>query len=107
MARNIFTKTLKKVYQYKVALLFIALWAHVSLLNLFFVSYTGPVFLWQENSEPLTIQVHFFIALVTTLFYLAITKLRQANALKKVKIADKVWLACSLVLVLSIGFLLI
>lgn len=106
MAKNVFTKMLKKIYQYKITLLFLALWAHVSLLNLFFVSYSGPVFLWQENSEPLTIQVHFLIALLTTIFYLLVTKIRQANAIKETKITDKIWLACSLFLVLSIGFVL-
>lgn len=105
MANNVITKTLKKLYRYKIALLFIALWAHVSLLNLFFVSYTGPVFLWQENSEPLTIQVHFLIALFTTLFYLSVSKIRQVNAIKTVKVTDKFWLVCSVVLLLSIGFL--
>ncbi len=105
MANNVITKTLKKLYRYKIALLFIALWAHVSLLNLFFVSYTGPVFLWQENSEPLTIQVHFLIALLTTLFYLSVSKIRQVNAIKTVKVTDKFWLVCSVVLLLSIGSL--
>jgi len=107
MANNVITKTLKKIYQYKIALLFLALWAHVSLFNLFFVSYSGPVFLWEENSELLTIQVHLFIALLTTGFYLAVNKLSKINKAKKIKVTDKMWLACSLALVLSIGFLLI
>ena len=107
MANNVITKTLKAIYQFKVTLLFFVLWVHVSLLNLFFVNYSGPVFLWQENSELLTIQVHMLIALATTGFYLAVSKLRQANKAKKVKVADKVWLLCSLALVLSIGFLLL
>ena len=107
MANNVVIKTLKSIYQYKIALLFLALWAHVSLLNLFYVSYSGPVFLWQENSQLLTIQVHIFIALLTTGFYLAVNKLRQVNKTKTEKITDKVWLVCSLFLVFSIGFLLI
>jgi hypothetical protein len=107
MASNVITKTLKKLYQYKVALLFLALWGHVSVLNLFFVTYNGPVFLWQENSEPLTIQVHLLIALLSTGFYLTVSKIRQLNMAKTAKITDKIWLACSLILVLSIGFLLV
>jgi hypothetical protein len=107
MANNVVTKTLKSIYQHKIALLFLALWAHVSLLNLFYVSYSGPVFLWQENSQLLTIQVHIFIALLTTGFYLAVNKLRQVNKTKTEKITYKVWLFCSLFLVFSIGFLLI
>lgn len=107
MANNVITKTLKAIYQYKITLLFLLLWAHVSLLNLFYVSYSGPVFLWQENSEPITIQVHFLIALLTTGFYLLVSKLRQVNKEKKAIITDRIWLACSLFLVFSIGFLLL
>ena len=107
MANNVITKTLKVIYQYKILLMFFVLWAHVSLLKLFFVNYRGPVFLWQENSELLTIQVHFFIALLTTFFYLTVSKLRQLKGTKKFIIADKTWLLLSLVLVLSIGFLLL
>lgn len=77
MANNVITKTLKTIYQYKIFLLFLALWGHVSLLNLFYVAYRGPVFLWHENSQPLTILVHMLIALLTTSFYLLVTKLRK------------------------------
>lgn len=107
MANNVITKTLKAAYQYKIVLLFIALWAHVSVLNLFFVSYSGPVFLWQENSELLTIQVHLLIALLSTGFYLTLRKIKQFNSTNKVKVADKIWLFCSLIMIFSIGFLLI
>jgi hypothetical protein len=77
------------------------------LLNLFYVNYKGPVFLWQENSEPLTISVHLLIALLGAGFYLAVSKLRQIDTTKKVRISDKFWLACSLVLVFFIVFLLV
>lgn len=107
MANNVMTKTLKAIYQYKILLMFFVLWLHVSLLNLFFVNYSGPVFLWQENSELLTIQVHFFIALLTTIFYLTVTKIRQLKGEKKLAVTDKTWLFCSLVLMLSIGLLLL
>jgi len=83
MANNVITNALKALYQYKMTLLFLLLWAHVSLLNLFFVNYRGPVFLWQENSEILTILVHFLIALVSTAFFLAITKLSKVSGNKK------------------------
>ena len=88
-------------------LLFFILWAHVSLLNLFFVNYSGPVFLWEQNSQLLTIQTHFFIALITTVFFLLVTKLRMINRHKKVKISDKIWLLCSILLLASITFLII
>ncbi|MFT6248716.1 MAG: hypothetical protein ACJAUY_002325 [Cognaticolwellia sp.] len=107
MAKNVITKTLKAIYQYKMVLLFFILWAHVSLLNLFFVNYSGPVFLWEQNSQFLTIQTHFFIALITTVFFLLVTKLRMINRHKKVKISDKIWLLCSILLLASITFLII
>jgi hypothetical protein len=107
MVNKVIRKTLKALYQYKIVLMFIVLWAHVSLLNLFFVNYSGPVFLWKENSELLTIQVHFAIALLTTGFYLLVSKLRQANQTKQVKIADRIWLSCSVLLIASIVFVLI
>ncbi|AWB56442.1 hypothetical protein DBO93_01900 [Colwellia sp. Arc7-D] len=107
MAKNVITKTLKAIYQYKMVLLFFILWAHVSLLNLFFVNYSGPVFLWEQNSQLLTIQTHFFIALITTVFFLLVTKLRMINRHKKVKISDKIWLLCSILLLASITFLII
>tara|TARA_R110000744_G_scaffold7953_11_gene27092 strand:- start:280 stop:621 length:342 start_codon:yes stop_codon:yes gene_type:complete len=107
MKNNVISKILTALYQYKMTLLFLVLWAHVSLLNLFYVNYSGPVFLWQENSQLQTIQVHFLIALITTLFFLAVTKLRLMNRNKAVKITDKIWLACSVLLIASIAFVLI
>tara|TARA_R110000737_G_scaffold326879_1_gene340829 strand:- start:1438 stop:1761 length:324 start_codon:yes stop_codon:yes gene_type:complete len=107
MTANVISKILTAIYQYKITLLFFVLWAHVSLLNLFYVNYSGPVFLWQENSQFQTIQVHFLIALITTLFFLAVTKLRLMNRNKTVKIADTIWLTCSVLLIASIAFLLI
>ena len=89
MVNNVVTKMLKAIYQYKMTLLFFIVWAHVSLLNLFYVNYSGPVFLWQENSELLTIQTHFVIALITTVFFLAITKLRKISGNKVFKTTVK------------------
>jgi len=86
MANNVITKKLKALYQYKMTLLFLLLWLHVSLLNLFYVNYRGPVFLWEENSQLLTIQVHCLIALTSTGFFLAITKLRKLSGDKWPKV---------------------
>jgi hypothetical protein len=99
-------RAIKAIYQYKVTLLFLTFWAHVSLLNLFFVNYNGPVFLWDENSQLLTLQVHFSIAALATLFYIVITKIRQFSHVSKFKVGEKIWLSCSLVLLLSISLVL-
>lgn len=82
MAKNVITKTLKALYQYKMTLLFLLLWMHVSLLNLFYVNYSGPVFLWEENSRFQTIQIHFLIALASTVFFLVVSKLRNLTGSK-------------------------
>jgi len=85
--------------------LFITLFVHISLLDLFFVTYNGPVFLWDKNSEMLTILTHFTIALCSVLFYLLISKLRGQYQAGQFKIGEKIWIMCSLFLVLSIGFI--
>lgn len=73
---------IKKIYQYKITLLFFVLWAHVSMLNLFYVDYTGPVFLWEKNTQLLTILIHMAIAGLTTGVYLAICKIRSLIGIK-------------------------
>lgn len=102
MALNVIKKTLKKIYQFKMTLLFLAFWAHVSILNLFYFNYSGPVFLLEENSAPLTIQVHFLIALLSTLFYFFVSKVRIANELKKSKITDNMWFISCIILIMLI-----
>ena len=76
-------KTLKAIYQYKITLLFLALWAHVSLLNLIYVNYSGPVFLWEKNTELLTIFVHILIAGISTGFYIVVSKIRALIKINK------------------------
>lgn len=68
----------------KTAQLFLVLWLHISLLNLFFVNHQGIVFLWQENGELNTLLTHFLTALIAVLFYMAITKIR-ARLSKRIK----------------------
>lgn len=57
-------------------LVFIIIWLHISVLDLFYITYRGPVFLWQENAQLLTLVVHFLIALTTTGLYKIISKAR-------------------------------
>jgi len=57
--------------------LFLVLWLHISLLNLFFVNRNGFVFLWQESIEINTLFTHLFSALSATLFYFTISKVRD------------------------------
>ena len=64
---NLFSKAF--LTRHRLKLLFVTIWLHVSVLDLFFVTYRGPVFLWQENAQPLTLLVHFLIALATVTLY--------------------------------------
>lgn len=100
-------RAIKAIYQYKLTLLFLIFWAHVSLLNLFFVNYSGPVFLWEENSQLLTLQVHFFIAALATFFYILVTNIRKFSHASKFKVGEKIWLISSLILFLSISVILL
>lgn len=58
------------------------IWLHISVLDLFYVTYNGPVFLWQENTQLLTLIVHFSIALVTTGLYKIMSKIRAKKSQK-------------------------
>jgi len=66
----------KTLLKNKATQLFFVLWLHISLLNLFFINHRGFVFLWQENGELNTLMTHFITALLATLFYIAVTKIR-------------------------------
>ena len=79
---------------------------HITLLDLFFVQYSGPVFLWEENLRWSTLLVHVLIAVLTWAFYLFITKLRREYQLGQFKIGENIWIACSFFILFSIGFLL-
>ncbi|TWX55287.1 hypothetical protein [Colwellia hornerae] len=90
----------------KATQLFFVLWLHISLLNLFFVNKRGVVFLWQQNSELNTLLTHFITALIATLIYLAITKIRIALAEKKLTVSHNVFVVGSVVILVLIGFML-
>ncbi|MGB1199880.1 MAG: hypothetical protein ACPG46_12590 [Thalassotalea sp.] len=65
----------KQRKQFVVVLLL--LWLHVTVLDLFFLTSHKVVFLWEDSFAPLTLLVHFAIALAASLIYLAICRFRQ------------------------------
>jgi hypothetical protein len=69
---NLFPKAF--LTKHRLKLLFVTIWLHVSALDLFFVTYRGPVFLWKENMELQTLVVHFLIALLTVGLYWLMTQ---------------------------------
>lgn len=91
----------------KVLLLFLVLWLHISLFDLFYVSYSGPVFYWDENLRGETILVHFLLAFISALFYFLIGLIRVKYQARKIKITDKFWLISSIFMVISIGYFMI
>jgi hypothetical protein len=90
----------------KPLLLFIVLWLHISLLDLFFVTYSGPVFLWSENLRAESFIVHTLIAFGGVGLYVLLTRAKQEYVAGNLNIGDKTWLFCSLMLILSIGYTL-
>jgi hypothetical protein len=91
----------------KATQLFLVLWLHISLLNLFFVNLRGFVFLWQENSELNTLATHFITALAGTLFYIIVTKIRMHLTDKKLSVGNNVFVFGSVIMLALIGFVLI
>ncbi len=55
-------------------LLFAVVWLHITMLNLFYVSYSGPVFFWSESAQLKTLAIHLFVSLMTLVFYFALRR---------------------------------
>ena len=60
----------------KVVYLAIAIWLHITLLDLFYVSLSGPLFFWAESVELKTLATHLFITLITVMTYLLLHRAR-------------------------------
>lgn len=90
----------------KTFFLFLIIWLHVSLLDLFFVNYSGPVFLWKENTELKTLAVHFSIALITTFSFMLAEKMHQLYQQGALFIREPLLIACSIGMLAAIGLLL-
>lgn len=58
------------ILRHQAKLLFAVIWLHVTILDLWYVTYSGPVFFWQESLQLKTIFIHLTIAVVTLGFYL-------------------------------------
>ena len=87
--------------------LFLILFLHMSLLDLFYVTTSGPVFMWQENMQTKTIFVHILIALLSVALYAILVNAQKIAKSRYIRVGDKFWLASSMVLVVSIGYLLL
>ena len=64
---NLFPK--KFIIRHQAKLLFLVVWGHVTILDLCYVTYSGPIFFWQENLQPFTLFIHLTVASLTLAFY--------------------------------------
>ncbi len=93
-------------YKQKAFFVFLVIFMHVTLLDLFFVNYNGPVFLWQESLHWLTIATHILIAGLSAIIFQLLLILRRDYQYGKFVLSEKVLIGCSLCVLLSIGFLI-
>ncbi len=70
---NLFPR--KFIARHQEKLLFAVVWLHVTMLNLFYVSYSGPIFFWSESVQLKTLAIHLSVALVTLGLYFTLIKL--------------------------------
>lgn len=54
-----------------------AIWLHITLLDLFYITSHGIVFLWHENGQIKTLLTHAVIAWLVFGFYLVVSRYRQ------------------------------
>jgi hypothetical protein len=74
---------IKFITRHQAKLLFIVVWAHVTILDLFYVSYAGPVFLWDKSIQMHTLFIHLVVAFSTLAFYFLLMEINIRFRLKK------------------------
>ena len=94
-----------RLHKRKLLILFLGLFLHVLVFNLFYVTPNGAVFYWQENFNLHALSVYLLTALMSIASYLVITLTRTKLRATKVQIGDKVWLYSSLLIIPFICYL--
>ena len=87
--------------------LFIVLFVHFSLLDLFFVTHKGPVFLIDKNLEIKTILTHLAIVCISVGFYVVLNSSVSYFRDDDSKVSDFTWVLWSALMIFAIGFILI
>lgn len=90
----------------KYSILFVCLFIHSLLLNLFYLQNGVPIFYWDENLNLNAISTYLVSAILSVAFYGLLSHLRKLKNSGKVKVGDKGWLILSLFLLVSIVALL-
>ena len=70
---NLLPLTFIKRHQAK--LLFVVILAHVTILDLVYVSYDGPIFFWRQNLQWFTAFIHLVVAFMSLIFYFMLIRL--------------------------------
>ena len=88
----------------KVIYLALAIWVHITLLDLFCITLQGPSFFWAESIELKTLLTHLFITLITVIayFFLHHARLSLQETLQFNNKVLVIFLAATLVLAILI-----
>jgi hypothetical protein len=70
---NLLPLTFIKRHQAK--LLFVVILSHVTILDLVYVAYNGPIFFWRQNLQWFTVFIHLVVASVSLIFYFMLIRL--------------------------------
>lgn len=87
--------------------LFFIVWLHVTVLDLFFVTHAGPVFMWAESTEFATLLVHLLTATTVTLTFIGLERFRNDYRQGKYAVRESIFMFLSIAMIFGIGFLLI
>jgi len=96
-----------KAFNAKYLLVFVIIWLHMTLLDLFYVTPNGPIFLFEENSQPLTLLVHFIVAVSSLFSFYVASKVRQRYIQGKMEVREPILITSSVLMTACIGFLLL
>ena len=91
----------------KIIYLALAVWVHITLLNLFAITMDGPIFFWAKSAEVNTLLTHLFITLITVMAYLSLHQARLAFQADTQFNSKVLVLFLSIILVLAILVVLI
>jgi len=94
-------------FKNKTFYLFIVLLVHVTLLDLFFVTHNGFVFLVNKNLEIKTVITHLLIVFISVGFYFFLNSGLGFYRNVQTKVSNLAWLISSVLLILAIAFVLI
>lgn len=89
------------------AIFFALILVHVSVLDFFFVTHAGPVFLWDRASEPTTIFTHITIALISTLVFVVSDLMHARYKAGAYRVREPILMFASAVMLIAISLLVL